>query len=220
MQTDLFPAAFWPLALAHGVALISPGPDFMLILSHGARHRLAGSAFLCAGIALGNAAYIGLAILGWAGVRDHPGVYRGLEALGSVYLAWLGWKLLRSAKTPFVPGAAEARRLAAPAQLAVGLGSALLNPKNMIFYLSIMTVLIESEAVLRQRIAAGVWMCLAVLGWDLFVAAAVSSGRWQERLWKRVPLIERVSGVVLLFFASSLWMRPLVAGLFGSEVTP
>ncbi len=49
----IFPALFWPLALAHGFALLSPGPDFMLIVSHGIRHRLRGSVFICLGIAAG-----------------------------------------------------------------------------------------------------------------------------------------------------------------------
>lgn len=36
----LFPSAFLALALAHFVALLSPGPDFFLLVGYAARYRL------------------------------------------------------------------------------------------------------------------------------------------------------------------------------------
>ena len=43
----LFPSAFPALALAHFVALLSPGPDFFLLVGYAARYRMRGSAGLC-----------------------------------------------------------------------------------------------------------------------------------------------------------------------------
>ena len=37
--STLIPAAFPALALAHFLALLSPGPDIILILGHAVRHR-------------------------------------------------------------------------------------------------------------------------------------------------------------------------------------
>ena len=64
--STLIPAAFPALALAHFLALLSPGPDFFLILGHAVRHRLRGALYICLGIALGNALYICLAVSGWS----------------------------------------------------------------------------------------------------------------------------------------------------------
>lgn len=212
MFAELFPASFWSLALAHGLALLSPGPDFMLVLSHGARHRLSGTLFICLGIALGNAVYIILAIAGWAGIREHAGVYRLLELAGAAYLGWLGWRLLgsRPRDENVAADVSGADRRSACAQLFLGLASALLNPKNMVFYLTLMTVLVEAEAALSQRIAAGVWMCTAVFLWDVFVAAVVSHAGVQKVVWRRVHLVERVCGVFFLFLAVSLFVAPWV----------
>ena len=41
--SHIVPATFPALALAHCLALLSPGPDFFLILGHAARHRLRGT---------------------------------------------------------------------------------------------------------------------------------------------------------------------------------
>lgn len=62
--STLFPAVFPALALSHFVALLSPGPDFLLV-GYAVRYRIRGSIGLCLGIAAGNALYIVLAIVGW-----------------------------------------------------------------------------------------------------------------------------------------------------------
>lgn len=52
------------------------------------------------------------------------------------------------------------------AQLAAGLSSALLNPQNMVFYLTPMTVLVGPEVTLRQKTLPGCgcswWFCCGI----------------------------------------------------------
>ena len=88
---QLIPTAFPALVLAHFVALLSPGPDFFLLTGHAIRHRLAGSAFICLGIATGNAVYILLAISGWHGLTQQPWLFTAVEITGALYLCWLGY---------------------------------------------------------------------------------------------------------------------------------
>ena len=84
--TLLFPPAFLALALAHFVALLSPGPDFFLLMGFAARHRLRGSAGLCVGIAAGNALYILLVIVGSSALRQFTPLFSAIELLGALYL--------------------------------------------------------------------------------------------------------------------------------------
>ena len=49
-----FPSAFLALALAHFVALLSPGPDFFLLVAYAARYRRRARRGLCAGPARGT----------------------------------------------------------------------------------------------------------------------------------------------------------------------
>ena len=205
----LVPAAFPTLALAHFLALLSPGPDFFLILGHAVRHRLRGALFICLGIALGNALYIGLAVSGWSVMRQAPALYRCMELAGAGYLAWLGYLLLRASRQTTSLATSEARPLSPGKQLLTGLGSALLNPKNAVFYLTLMTVIMGPAATLPQQVFAGAWMTLLVFAWDAGLAAAISLPGAQRALEKRIPLIEGLAGLTLISIALWLALRPL-----------
>ena len=208
---DIFPPAFPALALAHFVALLSPGPDFFLVVGHAARQGFKGSAFICAGIAAGNALYILLAAAGWAELRHSEMLYRVMEAVGATYLIWMGIMLLRASRQPSQAREAAAQTFGPARQFAVGFGSAVTNPKNALFYLTLMTVIIGPQATLAQQAAAGVWMVSLVLGWNLALAGGLSHSGAQRRLQSLLPWVEGVAGVVLLGIAAGI-VVPLIRG--------
>ncbi|MGL6261938.1 LysE family translocator [Vibrio sp. WXL210] len=207
--STFFPVAFPALAIAHFLALLSPGQDFFLIVAHSIRHRLQGSRFICLGVALGNALYIGLAIFGQTIIRDNQVIYFLVEAIGGLWLVWLGCALLKSNKrnTDF-----KFEQLPAPSvskQLALGFNSALLNPKNALFYTSLMTVILGNDVTLIQQASCGVWMFFAVLVWDLFIASFIGQPSVQRPLSNYIYLIERAAGLVLASFGVSLFVSYL-----------
>lgn len=130
----LFPSAFLALALAHFVALLSPGPDFFLLVGYAARYRLRGSAGLCLGIAAGNGLYILLVIIGWSALRQFGWLFTLIELSGALYLLWIGSHLVRSRPQPLALEETRQRCPSLRKQILLGLGSALLNPKNALFY--------------------------------------------------------------------------------------
>lgn len=87
--TTLFPTAFPALALAHFMALLSPGPDFFLLVGYAIRYRLRGSVGLCLGIAAGNGLYILLVVIGSGLLRQTPLLLTIIEPLSAAYLLWV-----------------------------------------------------------------------------------------------------------------------------------
>jgi len=212
LLTPLFPPAFLALALAHFVALLSPGPDFFLLMGFAARHRLRGSAGLCVGIAAGNGLYILLVILGSSALRQFTLLFSAIELLGALYLLWIGWHLVQSRARTLALDYAEPECPSWRRQLLLGLGSAVLNPKNALFYLALMTALLGPNVTLLQQSVSGIWMVTVVLVWDLAVVSFIALPGVQRRLSNNIWKIERAAGGVLMVFgAGILWrLLPLI----------
>ena len=203
-----FPSAFLALALAHFVALLSPGPDFFLLVGYAARYRLRGSAGLCLGIAAGNALYILLVIIGWSALRQFTWLFTLIELCGALYLLWVGSHLIRSRQQALALALNETHQRfpSLQKQILLGLGSALLNPKNALFYLALMTALLGPDVTLLQQATCGVWMVMVVLAWDLALVSLMGLSAVQQKLSRSLWWIERTARVVLMGFGGwVLW---------------
>ncbi len=207
LLTTLFPPAFLALALAHFVALLSPGPDFFLLMGFAARYRLRGSAGLCVGIAAGNALYILLVIVGSSALRQFTSLFSAIELLGALYLLWIGWHLVRSQPGTLALNHTESASPGWRRQFLLGLGSAALNPKNALFYLALMTALLGPDVTLLQQSVSGIWMVTVVLVWDLAVVMFIALPSVQRRLSNNIWKIERLAGVVLMVFGAGILWR-------------
>ena len=205
--SHLFPASFPALALAHFAALVSPGPDFFLLMGYASRYRLRGSAGLCAGIAAGNGLYIALAILGSHALQQSDLLFRAIALAGAVYLLWIGGHLVRSRPQALAADKARPSMPGPGRQLLMGFGSAALNPKNALFYLALMTALLGPEVTMLQQTACGAWMVAVVLGWDLAIAALLGQAHVQRTLKRYLFVIERAAGVVLIAFGVGIVVR-------------
>ncbi|MDM2905656.1 LysE family translocator [Citrobacter sp. Cpo015] len=203
----LFPSAFPALALAHFVALLSPGPDFFLLVGYAARYRMRGSAGLCVGIAFGNGLYILLAIIGWGILRQLPLLFTVIELLGALYLLWIGSLLVRSRPQTLTGTDAESTCPEFGKQLLLGLGSSLLNPKNALFYLALMTALLGPSVTLLQQTMSGIWMTSIVLCWDLLIVMFIGLPQIQRRLFRGILWVERIAGGVLIIFGCAIALR-------------
>ena len=203
----LFPSAFPALALAHFVALLSPGPDFFLLVGYAVRYRMRGSAGLCVGIAFGNGLYVLLAIIGWGILRQLPLLFTVIELLGALYLLWIGSLLVRSRPQTLTGTDAQSTCPGFGKQLLLGLGSSLLNPKNALFYLALMTALLGPSVTLLQQTMSGIWMTSVVLCWDLLIVMFIGLPQIQRRLSRGILWVERIAGGVLIIFGCAIALR-------------
>ncbi|HBV7902967.1 TPA: LysE family translocator [Citrobacter freundii] len=203
----LFPSAFPALVLAHFVALLSSGPDFFLLAGYAVRYRMRGSTGLCVGIAIGNGLYILLAIIGWGILRQLPLLFTIIELLGAIYLLWIGSLLIRSRPQTLTGADARSTCPGFGKQLLLGLGSSLLNPKNALFYLALMTALLGPSVTLLQQTMSGIWMTSVVLCWDLLIVMFIGLPQIQRRLTRGILWIERIAGGVLIIFGCAIALR-------------
>ncbi|WP_420546792.1 LysE family translocator [Curvivirga sp.] len=193
---------FLILASAHFLALLSPGPDFFLIVRGGLKLPLRYAISICFGIATANTIYVFMAILGLESIREISWVFGLLTYMGSLYLVYIGYLLIRSNKQSF-SSEKSSNFLQAHSykkQFIVGFLSAALNPKNIIFYFSLFTVLVSKETSLDMRILYGIWMAGIVLAWDVLIVALIGRKRFVKYLENHLWRIEKMTGVILLGF--------------------
>ena len=202
----LVPTEFLLVAGAHFLALLSPGPDFFLVARSALVQGWRQGAAVSLGIALVNGAYIALALGGVSLLQAQPLLFVVLKWSGCAYLAYVGWRCLRFAgRTPLLdteanPGSpAHASRVKG---VFAGFLSAILNPKNSLFYLSLFTLLPATPPA--YKILYGLWMFTAVLLWDLAVAWGIGHPAVVGRFAARLGTLERGAGAALLLLAAGV----------------
>lgn len=190
---------FLMIAGLHFLALLSPGPDFFLIVRSALVNGTRVASGVCVGIALANGFYIALAISGVAVLQAVSGLMTALTWGGCAYLAWLRWRFLRVRGEPPQPsvnaGALESGSWWKECR--VGLLSGLLNPKNSLFYASLFSLGFGPSTPFA-----------VVLLWDLGIARAAGHPPVVKRFMAHVRKVERATGVVLLSLAAGIaWSR-------------
>lgn len=194
---------FTALALAHFIALISPGPDFILVIGHSLRQGFAKTAWTCLGIACANGVYILVAICGFSLFREHPLAFSSMKLLAASYLFYLGVQLLRAAPQQLDSSQPQKTTDAsAVGMFGRGFLSAILNPKNAIFYLSLMSLIVSSRTPFTHQLGYGLWMFAAVFCWDLLIAWGVGNSRSQSVLMQHSRKLERLCGCMLILVGS------------------
>ncbi|OLU15162.1 lysine transporter LysE [Pseudomonas sp. PA1(2017)] len=197
---------FLIIAAAHFLALISPGPDFFLVArtSLAAGWRVASGA--CLGIAVANGVFIVAAFTGVSVLQPGRAPFITLQLVGCLYLLYLGVLFIRHAGSSVLqaPGeVAPASRASWRQAAGMGFLSGILNPKNALFYVSLASML-GAQSSAGWKAFYGLWMFAVVLGWDLLVALAIGNGRLLGNFQRALPLLERLSGLVLIALAAGM----------------
>jgi threonine/homoserine/homoserine lactone efflux protein len=147
-----------------------------------------------------------LAVIGFEMVREMTLVFSTMKYLGAAYLLFLGVMLLRAPRQPF--GSQQNRSFVSAESMArqflIGFMSAIFNPKNMIFYLSLFTALVSAETEFVTRCLYALWMMSIVFVWDCLVVMTIGRQRVKRWLGRSIFYIEKLSGCALACFGIPL----------------
>lgn len=197
---------FLLLASAHFLALLSPGPDFFLILQASIRLPKRYGTALCAGIATANFLYLVCAVFGVEVLKKWTILMLAMKYLGACYLIFLGFMFLRAPARILQINEPSGIHLIHDwtRQYSVGFLSGILNPKNAVFYLSLFTVMVSEATPIQVRGLYAIWMTSVVFFWDIFVLSTFGQKAVQKRLGGGIFVIEKLSGAVLMLFGLML----------------
>ena len=200
MPLDVYIAYF----VACLVITIVPGPTVTVIVANSLAHGTRAGLLNVAGTQVGLALMMGTLIVGLTSVIEAMGwLFDWLRIAGALYLAWLGWKLIRS------PDALDQRGSAAAKPrggfFMQGLLVLLANPKALFFFGAFIPQFVDTSRgnPATQVVILSLTAMLAALLTD--GAYAILTGRAGHFLSRRrVRLVSRVSGGFLI--GGGIWL--------------
>jgi threonine/homoserine/homoserine lactone efflux protein len=196
----------WLLYTAAAVGLsLTPGPNGLLALTHGALYGARRTVFTILGGSVGFAAVIALSMFGiGALLAANVGLLVLLKWLGGAYLVWLGIQVWRS------PALAQSRTAATLTSgrslFQAGLFSALSNPKGILFFVAFLPQFIDpSRSLLVQFVIMAATFVVIEFFYELVVASLAD--RIQPWLKKVGKTFNRVFGGVFIGIGILLPLR-------------
>ncbi len=185
------------------VFLAIPGPGNLALLTATAKGGIRAGLAATLGVIVGDQALLWLAVAGVAALLlTNPSVFYAVQWAGSIYLIWLGAKLL-SAK----PGDAPVLELKPRHYLRQAFVITLFNPKAIVFYMAFFPLFVDPTvhqgwvtfAVMAATIAALTFLYgLVVVVLAHFLAARVRASAVVS------TLLNKIAGLLLIGFGLKL----------------
>lgn len=178
-------------------ALILPGPDFVGVVRSAMTRGTAAGLLTSLGVTIGLGFYATLSLLGLSAILvEYQWLTWAVRVLGGLYLAWLGFKLLRA--KPVAPGeelvdgkpASELRGNA----LLFGFLVTLTNPKAIILFASVFATSVTASTPLWLLMLMVALVMASSLVWYTIVSLFMSSAPVMRRFQHARHWIERIAG--------------------------
>ncbi|WP_413485170.1 LysE family transporter [Shewanella baltica] len=225
------------LAVIHSVALISPGPDFAIMVKIATQQSRSTAIAAAVGISIAILAHTILSLTGVSLlIKSSHTLYLLVQIVGASYLAWMGFGALRAGLAILAKRKASASTNAGTnvdalsayvegtASIAGGLGGAmsrrqgfltglytnLLNPKALVFFLTLFSALITPSVTTSTKIASAVLLLSLSLAWFGFLAVMLSKAQVQLKLQRLTPIIDAIIGVIFMSVALAIYANLLL----------
>jgi threonine/homoserine/homoserine lactone efflux protein len=197
----------WLLYTLAAIGLsLSPGPNSLLAMTHGAMHGTRMALFTVAGGVLGFTALIALSMFGIAALLQSSVVWLTvLKWVGGAYLVWLGIQVWRSPPLD-LKVSDPAVRPSAAALFWQGALSATTNPKGILFFAAFLPQFIDPARSLFVQflVMAATFAATEVLTEVVLASTAQRIRPWLARVGKR---FNQACGGVFMAIGAALPLR-------------
>jgi homoserine/homoserine lactone efflux protein len=185
---------------------LSPGPNGLLALTHGAVYGWRKATYTVLGGVLGFVVVIALSMFGIGALLQASAAWLTLlRWLGGAYLVWLGIQVWRSPPAGVPAGTARNERSRA-SMFRQGALSALTNPKVLLFFAAFLPHFIDPARSLTMQfiVMAGTFAVFEFATELLIVGMAQRINAWLARVGKR---FNQVCGGLFVAIGAGLALR-------------
>jgi RhtB (resistance to homoserine/threonine) family protein len=209
---------FLGFATVHLLSMISPGPDFMMVLRTSFRESRRTALFVALGIASGELIHCTYSVLGLGViVKESESLMTLLRYIGGAYLVFIGIKSVLAKKDPAstISNSLAHEKTGTTAIRAWQMGflTNITNVKAVFFTISCFAVFLSPQTPLGIRAAYGAFIVATTIIWFGIVVFCLTNTQIQRRFMGLKHWIERGCGAFLIFFGCQLALGEAMAFL-------
>ena len=197
---------FLTVAMVHLIALMSPGPDFFFVSQTAASRSRKEAMMGVIGITLGVLVWAAVALMGLHLILQKMAwLHQIITVGGGLYLCWMGWQLLKSARAKKQNG--DDTPVALPARgrtFMRGLLTNLSNPKAVIYFGSVFSMFVSDSISGGERLGIFLLIVVETLAWFSLVALVFALPKMRRGYQRLAKWIDGVAGVVFAGFGVAL----------------
>lgn len=199
---------FLTIAIAHLVAVASPGPDFAVVLKNSVSYGRRAGVITSIGVGFAILLHVAYSLAGIGIlIKTTPWLFTLFSYAAAGYLIWIGVQGLRSQPAPpaedpeaVVDGVTISDKKA----FWTGFLTNGLNPKATLFFLSLYAVIVSADTPMAVKAVYGLYMTLATGIWFSFLSYVLSSKKVRAFIGDNSHWFDRVMGLILIALAIKL----------------
>ena len=188
------------IGLIHLVALVSPGPDFVVACRNSLLYSRTIGIYTAVGFGLGICVHISYAVFGlsWL-IANNELIFTVIQYLGAFYLMLIGIQSLRSFQSQIGQETATASSRISPFRaVRIGFITNVLNPKATLFFLSLFSTMLNPTVGELTLVVIALLLVVTTILWFSLVALLISHPRFTSSLKRYEKTIHQFFGVLLI----------------------
>ncbi|MCG8452514.1 MAG: LysE family translocator [Spirochaetales bacterium] len=206
MNTELHPFIITIMA-THFVALLSPGPDFALVVRTGIKNHFYHSIFLSLGISFANLVIITTCIFGLSQtIKDSVLLMTIIKTFGVAFLSFISVKLCLKKRNDYkdIDFKGEQEKSTYKNSFFLGFLSGITNPKNLLFYMGLFAFIFQKSISTKPIVFMGLWMSFLVFFWNCLISMIFKIKCINNSSKKLLFHIDKLVGIFLGFLSINL----------------
>ncbi|WOD37244.1 LysE family translocator [Nodosilinea sp. E11] len=207
MTIQLFLLDWVSIFIVGLVAVITPGPDFVLTLRNSVACSRQAGIYTAIGIGVGNMVHASYTLVGiGAIVSQSILLFNILKLLGASYLVYLGIRsIILSGKKRISLESRKSGDMSRIQAFRIGFIGNMLNPKATFFFLALFTQFVQPSTPIQAQIIYGSTIAVLAFFWFSLVAMLSSYKRF-NRDFLSSHWTEKIAGVTLIGLGLRLFL--------------
>ena len=192
---------FITIAGIHLLAVMSPGPDFAMIVKQSIVHSRQTALWTSVGLGLGIAVHVFYSLVGIGLIISQSIIiFNVIKWVGALYLIYIGIMSLRSKAKDKIESVKSdhAESISTIQSIRTGFLTNAFNPKVTLFFLALFTQVINPNTPVIIKAGYGLEMILATMLWFSFVSIVLTNPIIKNKFLKVSHIVEKVTGGILI----------------------